>query len=546
MNAVLVLRFVPHSFAALPGLAFGVALAVTLQGRQKETFVRRAMELSDSNHGLLDANLPHGGRLRSSKQVGAMERVGQCQAQVGLVAALWCCTASTASELAIRRLEVTQIGKDRALEDSYVHGCGGKRRVSQDSTSELGDQCVLCCCRNGSRPRKEAVMFPVSVGVLEILVAGVTASSWFGLLVAILAGWSHPPKWLGGGATVLLIYATLAYGLGVVVDAAADTVFTRMLKRAWPQAWSPKKPPKNRIAARAAHFVDPIATPLAEFVLGAQTKHPEYEPITQDVFLRLREAALLRDDGLAKFMEYQRSRMRIARAMMLNLLLLLPIGIWFFTSSLHVSAGLITGFVIVVLIGIVVSGRVAERLRLAYDSHLRQLPILESAAPLGRIRAAAVCVRAASTGKEYLLIVRTKEPELSSERWTFPKGHVEAGESLVEAAMREAREEAGAEGIVHSDPLPPYLFPAGASNDALVVIPFLMETIEHTEPTEPGRTMYWFSPDEAKKHLRLNREDPFTNEHDRVIDRAIELFRLRVRHTDPPCGTDAGGLSARL
>jgi hypothetical protein len=35
MNAVLVLRSVPQWCAALPGLTFGVTLAVTLQGRQK-------------------------------------------------------------------------------------------------------------------------------------------------------------------------------------------------------------------------------------------------------------------------------------------------------------------------------------------------------------------------------------------------------------------------------------------------------------------------------------------------------------------------------
>jgi 8-oxo-dGTP pyrophosphatase MutT (NUDIX family) len=172
-----------------------------------------------------------------------------------------------------------------------------------------------------------------------------------------------------------------------------------------------------------------------------------------------------------------------------------------------------------------VSGRAAERIRVGYQSHLRQLPILGSAAPFDRIRVAAVCVRAVGMGKECLLIVRTKEPASSPERWTFPKGHVDAGESLVEAAMREAREEAGVKGIVHPDPLPPYLFPAGASNDALVVIPFLMETIDYTEPTEPGRMTCWPSLDEAKELLARNRDDPFTNEHDRVIDRGIELYR---------------------
>jgi hypothetical protein len=90
--------------------------------------------------------------------------------------------------------------------------------------------------------------------------------------------------------------------------------------------------------------------------------------------------------------------------------------------------------------------------------------------------------------------------------------------------MREADEEAGAKGIVLPDPLPPYLFPTGASIGALVVLPFLMDTKQHADPTEPGRAMRWSSPDEAKALLRLNREAPFTNEHDRVIDRAIQVI----------------------
>jgi hypothetical protein len=96
------------------------------------------------------------------------------------------------------------------------------------------------------------VTFPVSVGVLEILVAGVTASTWFSLFVAGIAGWSHVPGWLADGPTVLLVYATLAYGLGVVVDAAADALFTWLLRHAWPH---PPKRPKPDPIARAAMFV---------------------------------------------------------------------------------------------------------------------------------------------------------------------------------------------------------------------------------------------------------------------------------------------------
>lgn len=60
-----------------------------------------------------------------------------------------------------------------------------------------------------------------------------------------------------------------------------------------------------------------------------------------------------------------------------------------------------------------------------------------------------------------------------------------------------------------------------------MVIPFLVEHITQDNPEEPGRPLRWVTPAEAKVLLRLNREQPFTNEHDRVIDRAFELVHRR-------------------
>ena len=341
--------------------------------------------------------------------------------------------------------------------------------------------------------------------------AGVTASIWFSMLIAALGDWRGLSQRLDDGPIALLVYATLAYGLGVIVDGAADALFTWMLKRG---LWLP----------RAEQ--NPIAR-LAMLTLSPRSQNGRIkDPLPGIVFQRLREAALLRDDSLAKFMEYQRSRQRIARAMTLNLLLVLPIGIWFFAATVDVGARLVVGFAVTILIGIAISARTAERLRDAYEGHLTRLPALEAAAPLARIRAAAVCVRVTSNGAE-LLVVRTKEQESSSERWTFPKGHIEAGESLLEAAMREASEEAGTKGVVDPNPLPPYLFPGGPDDGSLVVIPFLMETKQHADPTEPGRRMRWSSAEKAKALLRLNRENPFTNQHDRTIDGAMERLGRR-------------------
>lgn len=47
--------------------------------------------------------------------------------------------------------------------------------------------------------------------------------------------------------------------------------------------------------------------------------------------------------------------------------------------------------------------------------------------------------------KPRFLIVKAKE---NPNHWIFPKGHIEAGESAKEAAIREVREEAGIEATV--------------------------------------------------------------------------------------------------
>jgi 8-oxo-dGTP pyrophosphatase MutT (NUDIX family) len=333
------------------------------------------------------------------------------------------------------------------------------------------------------------------------------------MLVASLAGWRGPPEWLANGSTSLLAYATLAYGLGVIVDGAADSLFTLMMKQAWPEQQE-KQP--SRIARSAVVILSPRKDGKVK------------QPLPLQRFRGLREAALLRDDGLAKFMEYQRSRQRIARALTLNLLLLLPVGVWFLTRTARVDMGFVVSFAAAVLVGIVVSGRTSERLRERYEEHLDRAPYVELRAaatgPYAGVRAAAVCAHFVRDDRAEFLLVRTKETTSSVERWTFPKGHVEAGESLLDAAVREVLEEAGVKGLVDPDPLPPYRFPGGSSG-WIVVIPYLVQTREQQEPTEPGRTIRWCSAAEAKALLRLNREPPFATEHDRVIDETTERLR---------------------
>jgi 8-oxo-dGTP pyrophosphatase MutT (NUDIX family) len=66
------------------------------------------------------------------------------------------------------------------------------------------------------------------------------------------------------------------------------------------------------------------------------------------------------------------------------------------------------------------------------------LPYRPSAPIVAELAAGAVIVGPRRSDEEVLLLHRPDE-----DRWCFPKGHVDPGESLVDAALREVREETG-------------------------------------------------------------------------------------------------------
>jgi len=59
-------------------------------------------------------------------------------------------------------------------------------------------------------------------------------------------------------------------------------------------------------------------------------------------------------------------------------------------------------------------------------------------------QAGAIVVRPGKASPRVLLVTARRNPR----NWIFPKGHIEKGESRKDAAVREAREEAGVDGTV--------------------------------------------------------------------------------------------------
>lgn len=92
-----------------------------------------------------------------------------------------------------------------------------------------------------------------------------------------------------------------------------------------------------------------------------------------------------------------------------------------------------------------------------------------------------------------LLVSSKKEPG----NWIFPKGHVEAGETAREAALRETEEEAGVTGEL--------LGPAGTQEfdwrgKPFRVRYFLIRATGETDETD-GRKKVWLPFDDAVKKL---------------------------------------------
>ena len=94
-----------------------------------------------------------------------------------------------------------------------------------------------------------------------------------------------------------------------------------------------------------------------------------------------------------------------------------------------------------------------------------------------------------------ILIVRAKQ---DPSQWIFPKGHVEPGESKPEAALREAKEEAGVIGEIVTPVYPIVEFP---KNGLLISVQYFLTKLTAEVRPKEDREKKWVSPDEARRLL---------------------------------------------
>jgi 8-oxo-dGTP pyrophosphatase MutT (NUDIX family) len=144
------------------------------------------------------------------------------------------------------------------------------------------------------------------------------------------------------------------------------------------------------------------------------------------------------------------------------------------------------------------------------------------------MRAAAVAYRRTPQGIEFLL-VRTR----NRRAWTFPKGHIEQGESPGQAAQREAREEAAVSGRVDLRPFTRYRYPTmrvpGVLTDVCVEA-YLLEV----DASGPGQSVErpppaWLAPADAARKLAQGRTSTHAREHRRVLREAL----ARLQASEP-------------
>jgi 8-oxo-dGTP pyrophosphatase MutT (NUDIX family) len=144
------------------------------------------------------------------------------------------------------------------------------------------------------------------------------------------------------------------------------------------------------------------------------------------------------------------------------------------------------------------------------------------------LQVAAVCYRRVNSHAEFLLVHTN-----GGSKWTFPKGAPEPRLSHSQAAEREAKEEAGAFGVIEPRHFHIYVHSKGVfwqprGVQEHVVKSFLMEVRQTREPEEDGRNPTWFDAEKARAILAKGREVKYAHELQTVINRALQ--RLGIAH----------------
>jgi 8-oxo-dGTP pyrophosphatase MutT (NUDIX family) len=108
--------------------------------------------------------------------------------------------------------------------------------------------------------------------------------------------------------------------------------------------------------------------------------------------------------------------------------------------------------------------------------------------------AGGIVYRAKGSDFEILLVTAKGNPSA----WIFPKGHIEAGETAEQAALREVEEEAGVVGELVGPVGPPIEFDTPAEH---VRVQYFLVRMQKESPDTDGRDKRWVPFDDAEGML---------------------------------------------
>jgi hypothetical protein len=177
---------------------------------------------------------------------------------------------------------------------------------------------------------------------VEILIIGLETAVWLCLLILTYVGPVNlDPRALKDWSTLLTALAlAAAYVLGILVDRASDSFYL----------W----------------FETTRAGKVANRYMG-ESSHGYKTPAG---VAQMRLTVMKESEGIARFLDYQRSRARIARATVLNVALAVPIAALYLSVQVRTQAGPV---LVVVAFGIallLLSLFASERIHAAYVKRL--------------------------------------------------------------------------------------------------------------------------------------------------------------------------------
>lgn len=147
-------------------------------------------------------------------------------------------------------------------------------------------------------------------------------------------------------------------------------------------------------------------------------------------------------------------------------------------------------------------------------------------------QAAGICYRWRNDQVEFLLVRNS-----TNERWLFPKGKIDEGNTLSQTAKIESHEEAGVSGKVSEQPFTNFKhikhdLKSEARGKELLTAAVLIKVELEYPPVEKNRTPTWFSPKEAQKALSIGRSLKYAEEYRRVIDEALSIITKEQKPKD--------------